>query len=336
LNEVAATVEILSPTRYTFRGELRDLARANGTPISETGHPVELPAGEGRLLAYLESELYQRLYRRPIDGVGRSMVRGGADHELLRRLGDANSGWSFWEPGWRVVGELENGRLPVRRAEDPVVAWTQEANVRMWNGTEARPDTPCRVRVPAEIRHRVLGYYLAFGEADPPEPMPPIPTVRLYWNLVDAEAAVTYIARATEMLNREGLSFRTKVIGHSQLYLNADAGVLYMPRTEYRRAQALISALHDQLAGTLRPEVPLFTLRLRPGLGIAEDPLDGTSFGQSRCQLAARGLWRAHRLGAADEESRATALAEQFVEEGFDPRRPHLSPGSDDFDPLDG
>lgn len=57
------------------------------------------------------------------------------------------------------------------------------------------------------------------------------------------------------------------------------------------------------------PPVPLFTKPLAPGLGLAEDPGDRLSFGQSRCRIAAEGLVRAHAQGVTDTAGRVDLLA---------------------------
>ena len=70
--------------------------------------------------------------------------------------------------------------------------------------------------------------------------------------------------------------------------------------------------------------MPLFTKRLANGLGLAEDPSRGMSFGQHRCRLTAQALWRSFARGDADRNSRADSVASAFHREGLDPlRSPH-------------
>jgi hypothetical protein len=60
------------------------------------------------------------------------------------------------------------------------------------------------------------------------------------------------------------------------------------------------------------------------------------SFGQSRCRLAARGLWDCFRRGLADRDARLASIAEAFRAEGLNPAAPHLERGSRDFYNLGG
>lgn len=73
----------------------------------------------------------------------------------------------------------------------------------------------------------------------------------------------------------------------------------------------------------------MFTRPLAPGLGAAEDPGHGMSFGQARCRTSARALWTAFGAGREEEDDRAAALAEAFAEEGLDLANLHRVPGSE-------
>jgi hypothetical protein len=222
------------------------------------------------------------------------------------------------------VVEVADGVVGVAR---DIVCWVPPHEVRVTTGA-LQPGARCRVKVAKELRHLVLGYYLALGNAEPLEQLSEASRpVRLYWNLT-AGAAVRYIALATALLNEQQIPFRTKVIAHSALYQNADAGVLYLTAEHFERTSAALCQLYHAIAGELRPITPMFTRALAPGLGLAEDPLDGLSFGQSRCRLAARGLWEAHLAGASTAQDRRRAIAACFERAGVDPARPYLRSGS--------
>ena len=72
----------------------------------------------------------------------------------------------------------------------------------------------------------------------------------------------------------------------------------------------------------------MFTRPLAPGLGVAEDPGNGMSFGQARCRTASRALWAAFAEKRDEVEVRAAALAEAFAREELDVANLHLAPGS--------
>lgn len=69
---------------------------------------------------------------------------------------------------------------------------------------------------------------------------------------------------------------------------------------------------------------------LRQDSGIAEDPGNGLSFGEDRCNLVAQALLAASRERKLDRGSKLTTIAATFRNRGLDARRPYLSAGSSD------
>jgi hypothetical protein len=342
---VSDAVEVISPSRYVILGEARDAvpAGAGAGPLSAI--PPLLPwaepaPGEGPavsppavapvpdapdLLPLLERELYTRLYARacPACAVAADVL---ALRDHLAALSAANNGRGSWEPGWVIGGADGEGRVAV--AKDGLTFWAPPEGLRARD--VPRPGDRCRVRVPKELRHLAAGYYLAIGDGDQRDrPGTPEPLTRLYWHLT-ARAAVPYMAAVTATLNALHVPFRTKVLSDPNMYLRADAAVLYLERRFCPLLGTAIPAIHRRIATDLRPQVPLFTKPLARGLGLAEDPHNGMSFGQHRCKLMALGLWRSFLQGDRTAESRAATLAAVFREAGRDPAAPYLEPGSRD------
>jgi hypothetical protein len=76
--------------------------------------------------------------------------------------------------------------------------------------------------------------------------------------------------------------------------------------------------------------VPLFTLRLAPGLAFAEDPGTQESFGMCRSRILAQGIWQAHVQGIRGTAERLKVVEQQFQSQGVSLARPWLNPGSAD------
>jgi hypothetical protein len=92
--------------------------------------------------------------------------------------------------------------------------------------------------------------------------------------------------------------------------------------------RSLLPGLHSAVAAGLRPTTPMFTKRVARGLAVAEDPGDGRSFGQHRCQLVAEGLVHAHEAGKTALADLTDAIAARFADEGLLVTRPWLNAGS--------
>jgi len=266
---------------------------------------------------------------------------------FVANLSAAHTGHGTWEPGWTVVGDPEDDRLAVRRGELTFHALREQVRTTEDDaGAGLAPGTRCRVWIGKELRDLLPGFYLALGDTDEPEPRDGAKgddsredeadskgrsVLRIYWHLT-AEGAAPFVGALTTRLNGADVPFRCKVLDHPTAYRRADAGVLYLdPHMGEHRWQAVwepLEEIYRQVAGHLRPEVPRCTRKLAPGVGVAEDPGNGLSFGQHRCRLVAQALWRAFDEGAEGLEERAEVLAAVFREEGLDPKRPHLGPGS--------
>ncbi len=317
LRTILDAVEILSPTRFTLLGEVRDLPAPDAD--------AEAEAAGGRLVSALSAALYERLYTRP-------SVRGNSAGSLARRdlmaaLSVANTGQGTWEPGWKVVGPEENGQVAV--AKDGLTFWVDPSGFRTRDGV-ARAGANCRVQVPKELRYLLPGFYFAIGDSegdddDHGEVVEPM--LRYYWHLTD-QAALPFMSATTTLLNAAGIPFRAKVLTDPAAYHRADAGVIYLRKRYYGRLGDVVARIHETVAPGLRFETPLFSQRLDHGLGLAEDPADGRSFGQSRCALVAQALWRGFERAGADRGAFEEELAAGFRREGLDPSRPHLGPHS--------
>ena len=223
-----------------------------------------------------------------------------------------------------------DGTLVVRRQRDDLLVWARADQFRSGGGA---PETGRvgRVRVGKELREMLQGYYAVFGDADrgQDEEHEPSDIVRFYWHLT-AEGALPWIRALTGRFNAAGVAFHAKVLTDPASYVRADAGVLYVERRDVARAMDLLPDLHVCARPGLRSTTPMFTKRLAPGLAVAEDPGDGRSFGQHRCQLIAEALVRAFEAAAVGFDSRWQAVVDRFADEGLSVVRPWLNMQSRD------
>jgi hypothetical protein len=283
--------------------------------------------GADQLLRALESELYYRLYSVSAEPHAPLTEDPAEMLAFLAALSRANTGAGTWEPGW-TIGSAPDGSI-ITAVRDGVVFRVAREHVRTASGSLA-PGERCSVRIPKEMRHIMFRFYLALGDAHPRDGDPAqAALVRLYWHLTPA-AAIRYIREATGRLNGAGIPFQTKVVSNPRHYDRRDSGVLYLRRVDFDRAAPALKEIYQTVRDGLLPEVPLFTKRLAPGLGLAEDPGNGMSFGQSRCRKAAQGLLQGYEQGLTDSDQRLAAVAAAFRAEGIDPEYPYLEPGSPD------
>ena len=295
LREALATIRILSPNSFTLMGK-----KEEGTVLLEA----------------LAESLYAHLHcRMPLESDAvPAFASWAGTRDFVEGLSEANSGSGTWQDGWTVRAVAPAGALVVERR-----------GVRYWMGKEeyrSVGDPPVgeivAVRLPKEYREMVPGFYLALGDADDVRETSPI--VRVYWN-VAARAAVALVEALTRGLNQVGIPFQLKVLTEPLRYDRVDPAVLYLPRADYPRSLPVLAAVYQRLGSWIRSPVSLMVKQIAPGVGLAEDPGDGSSYGEHRSRLLA-GLVIEERLGSLESLGyRLDAL--------------YLNPGSiDDFEGI--
>lgn len=249
------------------------------------------------LVEALAEELYASFYTQgePTPSRRSEQTPTAADRQLLHALTEANTGQGRWEPGWTVLRE-DGSEVVLQGPRLRVVA--------------PRPDfrPELGLRVAKHLPNRSPGFYTALGDAGSD------PEVRVYWNVGPAHAP-RLMRAVTQRLNRAGIPFTFKVTDHRARFGRRDAAVLYLPG----------SAL-GELTGIdvpLRPGVPALTLPLAAGIGAAEHPADGLSFGLTRCRILAAGAVRALEERARD---RIAVVESVFAEHGVAIDAPYREP----------
>jgi hypothetical protein len=292
---------------------------------------IEVPAdvrGDGALSSLLANVLYRHMYCRPSAQLVAPVVDRRAARVFVDELSSANCGTGTWEPGWRIESIEPDGMLVVANQRDDLTVWARPEQFSA-RTAPASVGSSGRLHIGKELRELLPGYYTALGNADQPlaDDGGRVEILRLYWHLT-AEIAATWMRELTHGLNAADVAFRAKVLSVPAAYFRADAGVLYLSTSDFGRTQHLLLELHRTVAQHLRPATPMLTKRLARGLAAAEDPADGRSFGQHRCQLVAEGLLRAFERGRTSAAARTEVVARRFAEEGLDVTRPWLNPGS--------
>jgi hypothetical protein len=162
----------------------------------------------------------------------------------------------------------------------------------------------------------------AAGRGDPAAGL-----VRVYWNC-PAGAAGAVVAGIAGALGGVGASYALKCPAAPAGFARADAVVLYLGADLWPAARGPLREAHRALAGRLRDPVPPLTLRLGRGAAAAEDPGDGSSFGESRSRAVADGLAAAAAAGLREERDVLEAVVAALRAHGISVARPHQRAGS--------
>jgi hypothetical protein len=317
LRRILKAVKILAPDALHFAGQTISPAVDED---SSNAHPR-------MLIMHLEQLLYMQCYCRRFTGeIDQRESPASADNEFVRELSGANSSREHLNRGWRLIQKLPTGHFVAEKNGLTRLLFTGEFISHVDLRGPAETGAPISIFRPRESTTMHKGFYFVFGEAlgDDQDDRD---LLRLYWN-VKFSGATKLVSLISSALNRFQLPFRLKILNNPIAYIRKDAAVLYFNRRFFHLAAELLSDVHRQTADELNPHTPLFSKTLAPGLGLAEEPTTGESFGQQRCRILAQALWAAYEKKLKREEAVFDQLASQLEENGIDPEFPYRNASS--------
>ncbi len=246
---------------------------------------------------------------------------------FIEALSAANAGSGYWTRGWTVAATAKDLALVCKNGVQ-LLAGPGEIEPSS-PGDSPRQGTTLRVRFPKEFLHLSPGFYMAAGNREllPDEESG---IVRWYWNLT-ASGAIRFLRLVTLELNRLEFPFKLKVLNDPGRFVRCDAVVLYVRKRDCAGVFEALRQVHREVASTLKSSTPALTKLVAGGVGVAEDPGRGVSFGLQRCGLLAEGLIGAHEQGKHTLSERLDAVEERFVGAGVNLDQPYLNPGSEDI-----
>jgi hypothetical protein len=322
---VFEALHVIAPTGYSWFGEPDEDNRALLMSSAEA---------EEYLATRIQIRLYSDFYVHgtPRPGPAYQVTRPVTEPTgLVDRLRHANTGRYSTATGWSMVGR-DGDRYVVER--DGLKLWVRLSEILEGHSDSGRLSTgeAVTLRLSPHLLRLSPGFYSTQGESAF-ELKTTSMLIRVYWH-VDAASAEHLVAAVTEVLNHARIPFRLKVANRTDRFDRADGGVLYLLSHSWPDAMPLLRVVHSRV-GPLQANVPAYTKRLAAGVGLAEDPGGGVSFGMSRCRLLADAVLRNCREEDAVED-RAEAVALYFASRGVDPDRPWLRTGARDrYPPWD-
>lgn len=306
------------------------------------GQPVVLPpnpqqaqtAGAAQatpqlpLTSGIQATLYNECYVKRFPGPAEHAATH-ADPGFAQTLSSNNLTQNRWDLNWRIYAVGQNGQLYLQKGEFQHSAMPGEY---ISQGTPLQPGSQVDLWIRRESFQAQPGFYFVYSET-PTDSWDEFDLLRYYFHATP-ESVPALLRYWTTELNRLHVPFRLKTLTDPTHYSRADAMVLYFARRYHPLAARLALGMPEEVAAGLRPETPLFARTLRPGIGIAEDPNNGESFGMHRCRLTAEGVLDAWAAGLQTMDARLHAIEARFRTAQLDLDRPHLSPGSSELEDV--
>ncbi len=319
---VLANVRVYSSTSYSWFGQRNPLLpKIIRTAIS--------PSYAREYVLYgLQRQLYHNYYCPGAAVPGGTAVvgnRASGRSEFIEELSAANNGTGSRDPGWRV-DRVDREKIVVERSG--LRLWLKPDQVAPVGDRGYQRGAPVSLLLPKENLKLSPGFYVSLGD-EGLAPRRSDPVVRVYWNIT-AEEAPQLIEAATTRLNAARVPFRLKVVNDPDRYGRCDAAVLYVPKRCYPGIVDAVATMYREMHAPRQHGTPAFTKTLAPGLGLAEDPGTGDSFGMHRCRLLAEGILRAQDEGRRSSGARLEAVVNSFAAAGVSSDEPFLNSGSAD------
>jgi hypothetical protein len=260
------------------------------------------------------------------DGLAQNTALG-IHSPFYKRLDTQNTGKGYFEPGWRVLRQESDGLFAVRK--DGLTIHVGDRHLHSFDCPVAIGD---EVAIHLPSNRIEQGCYVALSNVGPVDSNRE-QAVNVYFNL-QPENLISLMGALTTALNALKIPFTFKVPYNFEECDRPDSGVLSLYQTDWAVVDPTLRSLYPSLQRLLRPEVPLFTKYLSPGLALAEQPIKAItpqeSFGMHRFQAIAQGLIQAWRHNENAAAARMSFISQSLSEHHIDPRYPYLNSGTED------
>lgn len=322
---VLDALQIASPAAFLFRGQTVPVAPGPVMPMaSAPNHPLPQMPLTRELQSVLYSQAYASRFETPAALFPAPVTSG--DPAFVRSLAASNAAKPRWETGWTVYAVAPNGTVSLQKGDRQRMAVPGEFITNGVPGMAPQPGSIVSVLAATSSADAQPGFFFFYSETLG-DVWDDRSLVRFYFH-AKSESVQALLSYLTSRLNRFQIPFRMKALVHPAMYVRTDAVVLYVARRYFAAAARVVRDMPDPVAASLRPQTPLFTRAFRDGVGLAEDPNTGESFGMHRCRFTAEAIVSAWQRGDQSTAGRFQAIAARFAQDLFDFERPHLNPGS--------
>ena len=322
LNSIIDAVKIISPDSFSFAGKT---FKAN-----ERYHESNIAKPIDPLVKLLTDILYEQCYCRKFTGSYYESLPVTEDNVTFQTsLSEANSTMERWDKDWIIEQVLPTGQYIAGKYTKYKLLYPGEFITSEYQSALPQQGTKIMIHCPKESLGSQAAFYFVYG-TEIIDQQGLITMVRFYWN-IKSTAASKLIELLTKNLNKYYIPFVFKCLNNPGMFTRSDAAVLYVSKPYYTITAQILASIYSEIKSELNVEVPGFTKELNPGLGLAEDPGTGESFGISRCGIIAQGIFTAYESGLNTNENIMYQIQKVFDEKGIQLATLHLNAGSKDI-----
>ena len=324
LTKLFSALEVTGPVSFAWYGRPE---RAVSTDYERSLPPTVL---REQLVLAVQGCLYLNAYcmgqPTPIEGTPRDAALLSSKLKFVTAMSEANLGTGCAQSGW-LVEQFDGETAVISRR-----GLRMRARLTGATGASRAPTAvgdEASVTIPKELPNYSPGYHFVVSNAQY-LPIDLDRSLRIYWNVGPVEAT-ELVRLLTKRLNDALVPFRLKILSDPSYFSwRCDSMVLYILAQDYARIVGVLEEIYGGVSTALSDPTPLFTKRLAPGLGLAEGPSGGESFGMTMCSIVANAVVTAHERHATSIEDRLAIIHSSFEENGISLATPYLAAGSAD------
>ena len=222
--------------------------------------------------------------------------------EILSKANTSKDGLDY---NWTIYNVEASGNAFVKKND--ALRWLQPNGYYFADPNQKKPALNTKVNLIKTREKKDIQpvfYHVFSNEMFPQE----VALGRIYWN-VTPEGAPVLIKEITTALNEYKIPFQFKCLNHPELYVRTDSAVLYLDKKHVQIVSILLKSIIENLKPYLVDRIPLFTKKLFKGVGYAEDPGKGQSFGMSRSIAIAEAIFESFQKKRTKKEKLAAVIS---------------------------
>jgi hypothetical protein len=207
----------------------------------------------------------------------------GVDRDFYEQLETNNYGTGYFDPGWIIIKEEDDGSLAVKKNE-LTLQIKRDRHLRQ-SDFQATVNDTVAIKLPHNCWQNE--FYVAVSNSGLVEVNSQQQVIEIYFN-INPEGTTILLREVTQQLNERKIVFTLKILDNPNDYPCYDAVILRIYREDYLKVYELIKNIYPNLISYLNKNIPICTLKLVDGIALAEVTEKG--FANTCCDVIAQGL----------------------------------------------
>lgn len=211
----------------------------------------------------------------------------GINREFYEQLKANNYGRGYFDPGWVIIKEEDDGSLAVKKNELTFHIQRDHRHLRQ-SDLQATVNDTVAIKLPHNRWQNE--FYVAVSNNGLVKVNTQKQIIEIYFN-INSEGAIILLRELTQILNERKIIFTLKLLDEPSNYPCYDAVILTIYQDDYLSIFEVIKNIYPSLQKHLNQETPISTFKLADGIGLAK--VTEESFANNFLNAISNGLLKA-------------------------------------------